>query len=198
MCLFMLKECTGEKLHSYSHSCANWMFCVQDHFSEANWCTHVIDGECLQLQEELKLLVLSTLSFDHRLFKDGFVLQEFRNSLRPATAQGRLERQSALSKTSLNSSINSANTTPKTTPSEGRRPPPAAFTVSHESHRRPAPRTTPASSMYNDNDVSFLFGRVERSGLCESPCRLRPCHRRHPSQLLLFSSMDGRDAPMRP
>ena len=65
--------------------------------------------------------------------------------------------QKALSKTSLNSSMSSTDNTPKTTPSNGRRPPPAAFTVSQESKRNQSQNhaTPQRSSMYsNDDEVS--------------------------------------------
>ncbi len=86
--------------------------------------------------------------------------QEFRNSLRPASAQGRLERQQALSKTSLNSTLNSTNNTPKSTPAHGMRPPPAAFTVSNESSKRPTkPSASTRTSMYG-NEVRRSFSCV--------------------------------------
>ena len=66
--------------------------------------------------------------------------------------------QKALSKTSLNSSMNSTENTPKSTPAHGRRPPPAAFTVSQESSRKRP--TSQGSSMYSnvDGEVGlFIF-----------------------------------------
>ena len=82
--------------------------------------------------------------------------------------------QKALSKTSLNSSMNSTENTPKVTPSHGRRPPPAAFTVSQESSRKRP--TSQGSSMYSTVDgevglfiyISGGFSETETSGICGS------------------------------